>query len=128
MLRHSFHPLVLTIIGLAILGIGYELIRSPGAFFTQILVTIGIVAVLIFVMRRFILPRLMRSRGPFVQQQVRAQSNSTNAMKTSNRPVQFHKKKEKKKAISRPLIKRQSNVKLTVIEGKKNKKKNRALF
>ncbi|MCD8508714.1 MAG: hypothetical protein LRY73_01615 [Bacillus sp. (in: Bacteria)] len=126
MLRHSYHPLILTIIGLAILGIGYRLVASPGAFFTQILVTIGIVAVLILVMRKFVLPRIMGSQAAYGQQQ---QGMYTQKSQPAKRPTNFSSKaKEKKKRISRPLVKRQSNVKLTVIEGKKNKKKNRALF
>lgn len=125
MLRHSYHPLILTIIGLAILGIGYRLVKSPGAFFTQILVTAGIVVLMIFVMKRFILPRIMRSQSPYGQEQ----GMYTQKSQPSKRPAPFSsKKKDKKKRISRPLVKRQSNVKLTVIEGKKNKKKNRALF
>ncbi|MDQ0256269.1 hypothetical protein J2S74_003687 [Evansella vedderi] len=125
MLRHSYHPLILTIIGLAILGIGYNLVRSPGAFFTQILITAGIVVLLIFVMKKFILPRLMRSQAPYGQ----PQSMYTQKSQSTKRPATFSsKKKDKKKRISRPLVKRQSDVKLTVIEGKKNKKKNRALF
>ncbi|MDG5788707.1 SA1362 family protein [Evansella sp. AB-P1] len=123
MLRHSYHPLVLAIIGLAILGIGIQLFNRPGAFITQILVTVGIVAILIFVMKTFILPRIMRNRSPF------GQAAHTSNRPTAKRAVPFsNKKKDKKKTVSRPLIKRQSNVKLTVIEGKKNKKKNRALF
>lgn len=125
MLRHSYHPLIITIIGLAILGIGYRLVASPGAFFTQILVTIGIVAVLILVMKKFILPRVMGSQAAYGQQQ----SMYTQKSQPSKRPTPFSSKaKDKKKKVSRPLVKRQSNVKLTVIEGKKNKKKNRALF
>ncbi|MBU9712219.1 SA1362 family protein [Evansella tamaricis] len=127
MLRHSYHPLVLTIIGLAILGIGVSFISRPGAFITQILITIGIVAVMIILFKRFLIPWIMRRQSGLQQNGMYAQKS--HAANSSKRPVPFPgKKKDKKKRITRPLVKRQSNVKLTVIEGKKNKKKNRALF
>ncbi|MBU9724179.1 MULTISPECIES: SA1362 family protein [Bacillaceae] len=122
MFRHSYHPIVLTIIGLAVLGLLVNLVTRPGALITQLLVTIGIVVVMIFAFKRFIIPWLMKRQGasPGMHAQ-RAQVRKA--------PVSFsNKKKEKRKKTTRPLVKRQSNVKLTVIEGKKNKKKNRALF
>ncbi|SDY55868.1 hypothetical protein SAMN05421736_102265 [Evansella caseinilytica] len=127
MLRHSFHPLVLTIFVLALLGIGSALYENPGAFITRILVTVGLLAILIFVFRTFIMPRLMQSQSRMSYAQKQSSfTQKTNGMK---KPVSTMKnKKSEKKRISRPLVKRQSNVKLTVIEGKKNKKKNRALF
>src|SRR5690554_4152420 len=125
MQRKSYHPLVLTIIGLAIVGLGYQLVVSPGAFISRILITIGIIAVLFFVVTRFVMPRIMRNNGMYV----RAAKSSQAKKQAPKQPISFKKaKKEKRKRISRPLVKRQSNVKLTVIEGKKNKKKSRALF
>ncbi|ADU29958.1 SA1362 family protein [Evansella cellulosilytica] len=124
MLRNSFHPLTLTIIGLAIIGIGYRLVENPSAFFTMVLVAVGTATILIFVMKRFILPKLSG-----YQTAMRPQSAPSHKSQHGQKPISFKSmKKEKKKRISRPLVKRQSNVKLTVIEGKKNKKKNRALF
>lgn len=128
MFRRFFHPVVLTIIVFAAIGIGVALFSNPSAFFTQILVTIGIVALLLLLMKKFILPRLMGHQTPFPQQR-----GGVHAKKMQSKPrkptASFKKKQnEKKKSISRPLIKRQSDVKLTVIEGKKNKKKSRALF
>ncbi|WP_078597086.1 SA1362 family protein [Evansella clarkii] len=125
MLRHSLHPLVLTILGLAVLGLAVRLFTSPGSLLMQILVTVGIVAILLFVFRRFVMPKIMGEQAAYSPQQS-AQVHKANARKKyagakSQKP-------DKKKRVSRPLVKRQSNVKLTVIEGKKNKKKNRALF
>ncbi|MCR6096684.1 hypothetical protein HXA31_05230 [Salipaludibacillus agaradhaerens] len=126
MFRRSYHPIVLTIIGLALLGIGVQMFTNTSAFFTQVFVTIGIVALLIFVIKTFIMPKLMRRHGGFGQAQGGSpQWQQTKKKKSSSFST---KKKENRKAISRPLIKRQSDVKLTVIEGKKNKKKSRALF
>lgn len=125
MQRNSYHPLVLTIIGLAIVGLGYRIVTDPGAFVNQILVTVGIVTILILVMIRFVIPRIMRNRTTFYQSHNKFQKA---ARKQHQQPIPFKPKNVRKKRPSRPLVKRQSNVKLTVIEGKKNKKKNRALF
>ncbi|UTR14473.1 hypothetical protein MM221_18230 [Salipaludibacillus sp. LMS25] len=126
MIRRSYHPIVLTIIGLAVLGVGVQMFTNTSAFFTQIFVTIGIVALLIFVIKTFIMPKLMHRQGGFGQA---PGSFAKWQQPKKKKPVSFSSKKnEKRKAISRPLIKRQSDVKLTVIEGKKNKKKSRALF
>jgi small-conductance mechanosensitive channel len=125
MFRRSYHPIVLTIIGLALLGIGVQMFTNTSAFFTQVFVTIGIVALLIFVIKTFIMPKLLRRQGGFGQ----AHGGSPQWQQTKKKKsASFSTKKKDKKAISRPLIKRQSDVKLTVIEGKKNKKKSRALF
>ena len=124
MLRHSFHPLVLTIIGLAVLGLGWRLVTSPGSFIMQILVTVGIVAIVLFLFRRFVMPKIIGDQNGYNSQQ----GAFTQKSQPGKRPASMKNHKKEKKKSSRPLMKRQSNVKLTVIEGKKNKKKNRALF
>ncbi|PYZ94338.1 hypothetical protein CR194_02050 [Salipaludibacillus keqinensis] len=126
MFRHSFHPVVVTLLSLAVIGIGYQLFSNPVGFATQILVTIGVVAVILLAFKHFIMPRLMRNQTSYPPQKgVYAQKASPKRKK----PASFSsKQKEKKKHTTRPLVKRQSDVKLTVIEGKKNKKKSRALF
>ncbi|MCE7794312.1 hypothetical protein K8O68_18185 [Salipaludibacillus sp. CUR1] len=128
MFRNSYHPVILTIMGLAVIGIGFRLFTNPGAFVTQILVTVGIVALILLLFKSFIMPRLMRRQASFAHQQG---MHAYQGQPKKKKPISFsNKKKEKKKSINRPLVKRQSDVKLTVIEGKKNKqkKKSRALF
>ncbi|WP_096188456.1 SA1362 family protein [Evansella halocellulosilytica] len=127
MFRYSYHPVVLTVIILAVLGLGYLIFTEPVAFIMRILMMIGFAAVLFFLFKTFIMPRMMRNQTPYTQQKGRYTQKTSHSKHSS--PVPFpKKKKEKKKRNSRPLVKRQSDVKLTVIEGKKNKKKNRALF
>lgn len=132
-------PVLVIILSLALLGIGVQLFTSPGAFFTSILITIGIATLLILLITRVIMPRMMggQSGGAYQRavkqskrvhspQQATAKKTSTAAKKNT---VSFSKKKqEKKRHSNRPLVRRPSDVKLTVIEGKKNKKKSRALF
>ncbi|WP_280768404.1 SA1362 family protein [Salipaludibacillus daqingensis] len=128
MFRQSYHPVVITLLSLAAIGIGVQLITNPAAFITQILVTIGIVALILIIIKNVVMPRLMRRQASFSQQ--RSMSAHRAAPKKKKTASFSNKQKEKKKHISRPLVKRQSDVKLTVIEGKKNKnkKKSRALF
>jgi len=127
MFRHSYHPVVITLLSLAAIGIGVQLFTNPGAFITQILITVGIVALILLLITKVIMPRLMNRQASFSQQQY---SNAKKSSSKKKQTISFsNKQKEKKKKnSSRPLIKRQSDVKLTVIEGKKNKKKSRALF
>lgn len=128
MQRKSYHPLVVTIIGLAILGLGYQLITSPGAFITRMLMMVGVVVVLFFLVTRFIMPRIagnVSSHGQTDKKYAQAQRAQQKARKRTATPHQKSEMKSKKRT-SRPLVKRQPDVKLTVIEGKKNKRKNRA--
>ena len=133
-------PILVIILSLALLGIGVQLFTSPGAFFTSILITIGIATLLILLVTRVIMPRMMGGQSGGAYQQAVKQSKRVHspqqatAKKTTpvgkKNTVSFSKKKQEKKRHSsnRPLVRKPSDVKLTVIEGKKNKKKSRALF
>lgn len=122
-MSRRFHPLVLIIIGLAILGFFFRLIHHPLLLLTQIAI-VGSVAGLIF----FLYKRFMRNRygvggkswshRPDIKKRKKAQLKSN---------VIPHSRKITKKT-TRPLTKKKAVPNLTVIEGKKGKKKNRALF
>ncbi|PYZ98593.1 hypothetical protein CR205_08425 [Alteribacter lacisalsi] len=137
MLR-SFHPLLLVLFALAIVGVGSRLFSDPAGFFVSILVMIGVATLLFLLFRHFIMPRMANS-GYGQRYQAQGQgmqarhSGYAQAARKQSPQMQAKAKKGKqpqKKRSSRPLIKRQSDVQLRVIEGKKNKskKKNRALF
>ncbi|GEL06915.1 SA1362 family protein [Salisediminibacterium halotolerans] len=129
-------PLLIILLSLAFLGIGVQLFTSPGAFFTSLFVTIGVITVLILLFRTFIMPRLMNRQGGGVPKQYKAAAKATQHKAQANtgtapkkKPVAAVKKpkqSEKKKPAAKPLVKRSPEVQLTVIEGKKNKKKSRA--
>ena len=128
-------PVVLIIFSLALLGIGVQLFTNPGAFFTSIFITIGVVTVLILLFRTFIMPRLM-NRQAGVPKQYKAAAKATQhksqggaqsfSSKKMSASAAKKKQNEKKKSVPKPLVRRPPDVKLTVIEGKKNKKKSRA--
>jgi hypothetical protein len=132
MVRKRIHPVLLVVIGLAVLGIGGKLIQDPGGFITSIFVTIGIITLFILLFRRFIQPRLMQHQSGFKAPVKTSRSAGATAVKSKPKPKRSTaplKTVKQEKRSPKPLIKRQSDVKLTVIEGKKNtKKKSRALF
>ncbi|MBU8907715.1 SA1362 family protein [Desertibacillus haloalkaliphilus] len=124
MSRQPFHPLVLLIIGLAVVGLLYRLYTDPVGLFVQALIFVGIAAGLFFLFKRF-MAKKYGMQAPQRQQR----SQRANPFKKNN--VVPHKRKATaKKTPTRPLNKRKNEHNLKVIEGKKNKskKKNRALF
>jgi hypothetical protein len=124
MTRHSFHPLILCVLGLSIIGLFYRLYTEPGILIQQALFMIVFVAIIFFLAKKFLAHKL--SSGNYYSSQPQPKRANYKASSKSN--VIPHKKKKESKKFSRPLVKKRTDVTLTVIEGKKNKKKNRALF
>ncbi|CAM3800914.1 hypothetical protein [Alkalicoccus chagannorensis] len=131
MTSRKLHPVLIVVLGLAAVGILFSLVQNPVGFITGIFVTIGVVTLLLLLFRKFIQPKLMQRQSGFEvpvkngrpQPQKQKQRKPARRTNTQLKPV-----KQEKKA-PKPLVKKQSDVKLTVIEGKKNmKKKSRALF
>lgn len=142
--RRKLHPVLWIVIGLAVLGIGASLFQDPSGFITSIFVTVGIITIFILLFRKFIQPRLMQRQSGFQvpvkngrpqpKAKTKPQPASQTRFKTktkskARRSAAPLKTVKQEKSRPKPLVKRQSDVKLTVIEGKKNpKKKSRALF
>ncbi|RXI99501.1 hypothetical protein DS745_14885 [Anaerobacillus alkaliphilus] len=124
MTRYSFHPLILCVLGLSIIGLFYRLYTEPVALFQQALFMVVFVAIIFFLVKRFLAPKF--SSGNYYSSQPQTKRMTYKASPSSN--VIPHKKKKDVKKFNRPLVKKRTDVTLTVIEGKKNKKKNRALF
>jgi len=125
MTRYSFHPLILCVLGLSIIGLFYRLYTDPVGLMSQILFMIVFVAIIFFLMKKFLAPK-MNSGAYYTAQHQQQKRKTTRGTSESN--VVPHKKKKELKKMTRPLVKKRTEVNLTVIEGKKNKKKNRALF
>ncbi|WP_216831733.1 SA1362 family protein [Alkalihalobacterium elongatum] len=122
MSRKMYNPLVLILIGLAVLGFFYRLITEPLQLLTSIIVFGAIAAILFFLYKRFLAKQFgVEGTSHRPKQQVK-----NKIKKTTN--VIPHRKKVGQKKSTRTLNKRGSAPNLTVIEGKKGKKKNRALF
>lgn len=124
MTRYSFHPLILCVLGLSIIGLFYRLYTEPVALFQQALFMIVFVAIIFFLVKKFLAHKF--SSGNYYSSQPQPKKINYKASAKSN--VIPHKQKKDTKKFSRPLVKKRADVTLTVIEGKKNKKKNRALF
>lgn len=125
MTRYSFHPLILCVLCLSIIGLFYRLYTEPIVVMSEVLFMIAFVAIIFFLMKKFSAHKFGASTkysSPYQQ------AKRKNSRRTAESNVVPHKKKKDSKKVTRPLIKKRTEVNLTVIEGKKNKKKNRALF
>ncbi len=117
--------LVFTLVVLAIVGLGSWLIGNPLGLLRKILVTAAVIGVIYFIYRRWFSNR--RGAGSNEQRAfLKAAKQSKKRLKKKSTA------KTQKPTVS-PLSKKRSHRKkssanLTVIEGKKNKKNNRASF
>ncbi|GAE36326.1 SA1362 family protein [Halalkalibacter akibai] len=136
-MRSIMKYIVPGVLVLAFIGLGYELIFNPLGFLTRILMIVGFVALFFliyrwFMSRRYGTPLFPSQSGPSRAQLQKAKRTSTQRH-TSASPTTVLRPNKKittvpKKRPVRVVKKRRENHNLTVIEGKKNKKKNRAFF
>ncbi|KGX90893.1 membrane protein [Pontibacillus halophilus JSM 076056 = DSM 19796] len=132
-------PFIYVVVGLAILGIGFKLITQTQAFFTDLLITVGFVALFgaiayfIFFKRRGMggggSNEMKRYRQAVKQSKQKYASNSSPSLTSKMKPSNIKKssvKGTKAKAKAKPKAKRASSSHLRVIEGNKDKKKDRA--
>lgn len=131
--RHRVNPFILIVLILGGLGLLYKLFTNPNS----ILLQVGLLALFaggIYVVYKFVLTK--RSKGSEYNAYMKAARRSKkrfNEQKASGGGAQTRKMSlaaSSKKTLHSSLQKKKSksNSHLTVIEGKKGKKKNRALF
>ncbi|NEU29615.1 SoxR reducing system RseC family protein [bacterium LRH843] len=123
-------PMVLI---LAVIGLGFELLTDPLGFVSSILISIGFIAVIYFVFKWVMAKRHGTSLFSSPPGPTRAQLQKAKRTSTKQRPAPspLNRGKEiraSKAKYARSAINRKEGHHLTVIEGKKNKKKNRAFF
>ncbi len=113
---------VFTLILLATIGLGTSLFGNPLGLARKLLVTAAVIGIIYFIYRRW-----FSGRG----------AGNSNEQRAFVKAAKQSKKRHKRKTASKPQvsnvskkrpIRKKSNAKLTVIEGKKNKKNNRASF
>ncbi|KAF0994541.1 SA1362 family protein [Geobacillus sp. TFV-3] len=118
MRRRSIHPLVGLMILLGTLGIVYTLFAHPTVLFRQLLF-VALFLAAIYLFYRFVYQR-------------RTDQDRLSYLKAVRQSKKLHPRSGRKQAkpakLKRPLKKRTAIPHLTVIEGKKGKKKNRASF
>jgi uncharacterized MnhB-related membrane protein len=116
------HPIIWFVISLAVVGILYQLITSPRQLFTTILIGAAVVAVFYFIFRR----TSSGVNGKYRKAVKQSQKRYGNNQKQPKAPPLFSNNKKNAKSTAQKRKTREHH--LTVIEGKKNKKKNRASF
>ncbi|EME74830.1 hypothetical protein OZL92_03325 [Bacillus sonorensis] len=128
-MKQRVHPVSALVIALGILGFVYFAVTSPGQLLQYLIVFAAVGAIIYFVVR-YISNRDMGGEGAAFKK----------AAKQSHKRFQDHKKRSARGRVNhlrsvpsinktKPvLVKKKSQTQLTVIEGKKSKKKNRAFF
>lgn len=114
--RRSFYPFIFIIIGLATFGLFFELFTNTSAFLSRLFIT-----ALTFVLVVYLFKKFFGRRYGSPNRSQRLKPKRIKYSKSTQRKTQNAK-------ASRPILRKRSQVNLTVIEGRKNKKKNRAHF
>lgn len=127
-MSRTFHPLVMIIIGLAIFGFFFRLIYHPLQLLTQIALYVGVAALIFFLYKRFMQNRYGVGGGKSPQRPSSFQIKKQKKTQKKGNVIPHSRNGQLVKRSTRPLTKRSPSPNLTVIEGKKGKKKNRALF
>ncbi|MEH6973192.1 MULTISPECIES: SA1362 family protein [unclassified Bacillus (in: firmicutes)] len=128
-MKQRVHPVSALVIALGIFGFVYFAVTSPGRLL-QYLFVFAAVGAIVYLVIRHLINRDAGGEGAAFRK----------AAKQSNKRFQDHKKRSVRGRVnhlrsvpsinkSKPvLVKKKSQTQLTVIEGKKSKKKNRAFF
>lgn len=111
--------IVLGVIILAALGLGVRLFKDPMSVLTTILITVIVAGVIVFVYKKFSSPSNSNQKA---YKRAVKQSKKKQRQRKEGSVVHYSSTQNKNKMRTR----KKSDVHLTVIEGKKGKKKNRA--
>ncbi|MGC4376522.1 SA1362 family protein [Fictibacillus sp. Mic-4] len=112
--RQFFNPLIWVIVALAVIGLVFH---SPQGLFTRLIIIAVVLAIGFFLFQR-LRPGEKGKYAKAVRQSKKKYGNH----------LSIAKKTTSSKAKTAPFKKRKREHNFTVIEGKKNKKKNRASF
>ncbi|WP_347549651.1 SA1362 family protein [Pseudalkalibacillus hwajinpoensis] len=122
-------PLIYLVIGLAVIGFIWKLFTNPMGLFTQLLITAAIAMLIIFIVRKVMAKRMGKQSSAY--QKAAKQSSNMQKKKSTPRRNASHLRVIPSKRLMPRKRALQDNKKqnpFTVIEGRKGKKKNRALF
>lgn len=116
------HPLLTIVLGLAMIGIGYQLVHDPFALLMYLLIGAAVAVGMYFLFTRVIMKKITMNqyRASVPRSNPNAKQMKVVKSGTNKKPI--------KKRPSKSIHRRRKEHNLTVIEGKKNRKKNRALF
>jgi hypothetical protein len=134
--RNKSSIIIYILLGLAVLGLIYTLQFDAVSFIRSLAIGAVIIGVIYLVYRRFIMkgssPRSGKERQAYQKAaKVSSKKHKQDTMKPRKNRHKHHNTHgltviSKETLINKP--KKKSNIQLTVIEGKKARKKNRALF
>ncbi|HET7627513.1 MAG TPA: SA1362 family protein [Bacillales bacterium] len=132
MFGRMYHPIALILIGLGALGFLVKLFTNPVGLLVTLAAAAAVITIFALLYRRFVL----KSDGRGISKYRRAAKQSAKLQKKrghkSRRPAYLKLVNSKgglaKKKDRDTLLKRKKDHHLTVIDGKKRKKRNRALF
>jgi hypothetical protein len=116
------HPIIWFVIILAVVGVLFQLISSPRQLITTFLIGAAVIAVFYFIFNRNSSSGINGKYKKAVKQSKKRYGSNYKPPKAS--PLSSNKKT--KSASQKKRVREHNH--LTVIEGKKNKKKNRASF
>lgn len=132
------HPLALTLIGLGIIGFFVKILTDPFGMLTTVLFIAVIIGVLVLLYKRFVnrsggaggeMSAYQRAAKQSAKRYRNQQQNRRKARRPSHLKLVNSRKSPLKRKTDQPTReKRKEDHNLTVIDGKKRKKKNRALF
>lgn len=131
MLHRVVQPLIYTIIGLAAIGFMWKLFSDPMGLVTQLLITAAIAVIVIMIVRKFMAKRMGMGKPNTAYQKAARQSSKLQKKRGVSRKTAPHLRVIPSKRLipkKRPLNDDKKPNPFTVIEGRKGKKKNRALF
>ncbi|WP_018923810.1 hypothetical protein [Salsuginibacillus kocurii] len=128
-------PVLFLIFGLAILGLGHQLLNNPVGLLLSLAIGAAIAVGLYFLFTRVIMKRFSGhyGGGGMSAQSKGAPSSSPKSQQVFKKSMQqqqpaARQSQPQKRKAQRSAARRKEDPNLRVIEGKKNKKKNRALF
>ncbi|MGV3466242.1 MAG: SA1362 family protein [Heyndrickxia sp.] len=116
---HVKNILIGVIFLLAVIGFGALIFTNPASLFKQVILTVLVIAAVFFIYRFWFSNKSnAKEQRNFIKAARKSKRRLKKRHAIGKSPVQSRKKPIRKK----------SDVQLTVIEGKKGKKKNRAIF
>lgn len=125
-MKRRFNPFFLVISALGVIGLIYSFTSDPAGFFRQLAVILIVVAVIFLVFRYFM---RKQSGSEYSSYQKAVKNSKKRGQDKASHSSQMKNNVSPIRKQSSPFSGRKKKPShLTVIEGKKGKKKNRALF
>ncbi|MBL4977128.1 SA1362 family protein [Bacillus halotolerans] len=131
-MNHRVQPIIAVLIALGAFGFLYVLVTNPGEM-AKMAITVILAGIIIYFIVKYVMKRNTGSEGAAFKKAAKQSRRRLKEQKAKHRAG--HKGRvshlQSVPSASKPkpmILKKKSQTQLTVIEGKKNKKKNRALF